>query len=239
MQELTAELDRCAASGRQVTFWLRDDDAIAATPALMRLLGLAGDWDVPLVLAVIPQPAQPDLARVLTARTRVAVHGFAHLNHAPAGEKKQELGAHRPAETVLEELGTGRERLASLFPGHAVPMLVPPWNRIAPGLIPHLPRLGFRTLSSFGPAAPHQPAPGLTQADCQLDIIDWRTRRTHPPGLLAGRLAALVRERAPAPAPIGILTHHLVHDGAAWDYLSSLFRLTARHEAATWVWPVP
>jgi hypothetical protein len=240
MKELIAELDRCAAAGQRVAFWLRDDDAVAVTPGLERLLALAGQWDVPVVLAVIPMPAEPALAVRLgeLAHIKVALHGFAHRNHAPPGEKKQELGPHRPAATVLDELRRGRDRLDDLFSGQSVPMLVPPWNRIAADLVPHLPGLGLRFLSTFGEAAPHQPAAGIIQVDCQLDIIDWRTRRTHSCDILAGRLAAVLRRRAVAPGPIGILTHHLAHDEAAWGLLAELFRLTARHQAVNWGWPV-
>ena len=39
---------------------------------------------------------------------------------------------------MLEELATGLGRVRSLFAGHAVPMLVPPWNRIASELVPFL-----------------------------------------------------------------------------------------------------
>jgi predicted deacetylase len=240
MKDLIAELDRCVGAGRRVTFWLRDDDAVAVTAGLERLIALAGRWEVPVVLAVIPMLAEPELAARLgeVAQVRVALHGFAHRNHAPPGEKKQELGPHRPAATMLDELKRGRDWLEALFHTRTVPMLVPPWNRIAPDLIPHLPRLGLRYLSTFGREAPHEPTPQLLQIDCQLDIMDWRTRRSHPHGLLAARLAALVRQRAAAPAPIGILSHHLAHDEAAWRFLAALFRLTARHEAVTWGWPV-
>ncbi len=34
------ELDRWSAAGRRVSLWLRDDDAIAASPALDRLSAL-------------------------------------------------------------------------------------------------------------------------------------------------------------------------------------------------------
>jgi hypothetical protein len=237
MNELIAELDRCA--GHRVTFWLRDDDAVTATPALDRLMSLAATFDVPVVLAVIPMPAEPALANALAgAQTRIALHGFAHANHAGPGEKKQELGRHRPVATVLDELARGRDRLDALFPGRTVGMLVPPWNRIAADLIPHLPGLGLRWLSAFGPEAPTRPAENLVQIDCQLDIMDWRTRRSHPADVLAARLAELVRQRRRVPGPIGILTHHLVHDETAWAFLADLFRLTAGHDAVTWDWPV-
>jgi hypothetical protein len=239
MKELLAELDRCAETGRRVTFWLRDDDAVAVTAELERLLALAGQWSIPLVLAVIPMPAEPELALRLADldQVRVATHGFVHRNHAPPGEKKQELGAHRPAATVLDEIRLGRERLDALFPGKTIPMLVPPWNRIAAQFVPHLPDLGFRWLSTFGQDPPSCPVPGLEQIDCQLDIIDWRARASHPHELLAAKLTELVRRRAPVSAPIGILSHHLAHDEAAWAFLAALFRLTARHQAATWAWP--
>jgi len=235
-----AEFDRCAAARQRVTFWLRDDDAVAVTPALDRLLALTGQWYVPAVLAVIPMPARPELAVRLgeLAHIRVAPHGFAHRNHASSGEKKQELGLHRPAATVLDEIRVGFDRLKGMFPGQTVSMLVPPWNRIAAALLPHLSDVGLRYVSTFGEQLLLEPVPGLTQVDCQLDIIDWRTRSSHPPELLAGRLAALVRQRSVASAPIGILSHHLIHDEAAWAFLADLFRLTARHEAVTWGWPV-
>lgn len=239
MNELITELDCCAGAGQRATFWLRDDDAVTATPALDRLMTLAATFDVPVVLAVIPMPAEPKLARSLAgAQTRIALHGFAHANHANPDEKKQELGRHRPAATVLDELARGRDRLDALFPGRTAGMLVPPWNRIAPDLIPHLPGLRFRWLSTFGPEPPTTPAANLVQIDCQLDIMDWRARRSHPADLLAASLAELVRQRRRTPGPIGILTHHLVHDEAAWTFLADLFRLTAGHDAVTWDWPV-
>lgn len=238
MKPLLAELDRCAGEGRRFTFWLRDDDAVTTTPALDRLMSLAATFDIPLVLAVIPVPAEPELARSLAgARTRVALHGFAHANHAGPGEKKQELGPHRPTDAVLDELARGRDRLDALFPGRTAAMLVPPWNRIAADLIAHLPGLDLRWLSAFGPEPPFAPADNLMQIDCQLDIMDWRARRSHPADALAARLTELVRQRRRNPGPIGILTHHLVHDEAAWTFLAELFRLTAGHGAATWGWP--
>jgi hypothetical protein len=241
MKELMAELDACADAGQRVTLWLRDDDAVAVTPALDRLLALILQWDVPAVLAVIPVPARPELPVRLgvLGRVRVAPHGFAHSNHAGPGEKKQELGPHRPAATVLDEIRVGFDRLKDMFPDQTVPLLVPPWNRIAPDLLPRLPELGLNYLSAFGQQIPLESVPRLTQIDCQLDIIDWSRRRSHPPEMLAGRLAALVRQCGAAQAPIGILTHHIDHDEAAWAFLADLFRLTAGHEAVSWSWPVP
>ena len=53
----TAELARWRAEGLSLPIWWRDDDAIAPTPALERLLALAEQFEAPLHLAVIPEPA--------------------------------------------------------------------------------------------------------------------------------------------------------------------------------------
>ncbi len=88
-QRLADELDRWAPG--TATFWWRDDDAVAPSPALDRLLGLGSQ---PLALAVIPAEMVPELAGYLTGRkVDVLQHGYAHRNHEPPDG--QEGGARR------------------------------------------------------------------------------------------------------------------------------------------------
>ena len=54
---LAEELDRWNAAGRRLALWLRDDDAVAPSPALDRLSRLAEDFGAPVLLAVIPMVA--------------------------------------------------------------------------------------------------------------------------------------------------------------------------------------
>ena len=114
---LVAELDRWEQHGMQARFWLRDDDAVIRTAALDRLLDLSRALAVPVTLAVIPKETGPALARRLdnAAGVSIAVHGWSHENHAPPGEKKQELGMHRGADAVLKELRAGTAHLSSLY----------------------------------------------------------------------------------------------------------------------------
>ena len=71
---LQEELEAWRASGRSATLWWRDDDATDCTPALERLLNLAGRYGVPVSLAVIPARATKGLAaRLADAATPVAV----------------------------------------------------------------------------------------------------------------------------------------------------------------------
>jgi peptidoglycan/xylan/chitin deacetylase (PgdA/CDA1 family) len=232
--DLKQALDRLALEGRSVDFWLRDDDATQPTAALDRLTDLCAKFSVPLLLAVIPEPTDEKLAAHLDglekAVIEVAVHGWAHANHAGPQEKKQELGSHRPLTEVTDELAAGFAKLAELHASRFVPMLVPPWNRIAAPVIDALPELGFRSLSTFGPK---KPAP-VAVLNSDVDIIDWHgTRGGRPSTDLFGEILALLDNGQERPA-IGILGHHLVHDTQAWDFLTSLFRITAGHPACHW-----
>jgi hypothetical protein len=115
-----------ARANSPVEFWLRDDDATVPSAALDRLLGMG----VPLTLAVIPAHTGADLAQRLldAAHVSVAVHGWAHVNHAGPGEKSQELGTHRSVAVVLDEVRQGFARLEGLYPAQFCPVLVPPWD---------------------------------------------------------------------------------------------------------------
>ncbi|TBC66404.1 polysaccharide deacetylase (plasmid) [Rhizobium leguminosarum] len=232
---LRRELDRWQAAGRVARFWLRDDDAVEPTQALETLMALTGESGVPLMLAVIPGLTGEALAARLAAETAitVAVHGWSHTNHAGPEAKKQELGGDRPAEAVLGELGEGFRLLQRLHPARFLPLLVPPWNRIDAALIPALPALGFAALSVYGRAKQNGPMPLL---NTHVDIIDWHgTRGGRGEAELVAELVAELADRfAGSDEPVGVLTHHLVHDTAAWDFLSALFAVTTRHPAVRW-----
>ncbi|MGE0658863.1 MAG: polysaccharide deacetylase family protein [Reyranellaceae bacterium] len=243
---LIEQLDRFAAAGRVATMWWRDDDAADASPALDRLLALGEAQGVPLALATVPAQASEALGRRLqTVGPGVSVlqHGYAHQNHADAGQKKIELGAQRPAQMVIGELATGRLRLETLFGARALPVLVPPWNRMAPFLVPVLPELGYRGLSQFGPRARAMPVSSLLQSNCHIDPIDWRGNRGFAGAAASiGAATAHLALRLAAPAgsaaaeePTGLMTHHAAHDEPTWDFLERYLATTAAHPAARWL----
>lgn len=228
---LIKALDARASSGRPALLWWRDDDAVEPSPQLDRLVRLSQDRGIPATLAVIPEPTGAALAARISRLDgiTVAVHGWSHRNHAPAGEKKQELGAHRPANVVLAEIAAGFARLHGLHGAGLVPVLVPPWNRIAPDVVAGLPTLGFRALSTFGPP---KPAP-LTLINTHVDLIDWHgTGRGRASDALLSDLVRALDQ--PDPGPIGILSHHLVHDAQAWSFLEYLFEMTRDHPGCHW-----
>ncbi len=233
-QPLRDELRRWADAGRTVDLWFRDDDAVQPTDALDRLLTLSGRFAVPVTLAVIPAFTGEALAARLAGEPgiSVAVHGWSHENHAPPSQKKQELGPHRPLSAVLGELLQGFLKLRTLHPERFVPILVPPWNRVASDLLPQLPALGYTALSVFGTA---KPAP-VTLINTHVDIMDWHgTGGCRPHADLVRDLVSQLTGRfAGSAEPVGILTHHLVHDGAAWDFIAMLFEEVAGSSAVRW-----
>ncbi|RMD64995.1 MAG: hypothetical protein D6826_01140 [Alphaproteobacteria bacterium] len=251
--DLCRELDAWADAGQAASLWWRDDDATRPTPALARLLAIAAAHDAPVAVAVIPATATVALAQRLNAagnaRIRILQHGFAHRNHAPAHARKCELGDHRPVATVAAELARGHMRMDDLFGAGAwLPVLVPPWNRIAPAVVAVLPELGFCGLSTCGPrpqedAASNPATPGLVHVNTHVDILRW----TRPRGFVGvadalERLVAHLRARragsVDAAEPTGLLTHHLAHDAAAWTFLERLIMLLTHHPGARLIDPV-
>jgi len=124
---------------------------------------------------------------------------------------------------VLGELGTGWLALERLFGSAALPVLVPPWNRIAPGLVPALPEIGFRGLSTFGIRPHRRPVSGWVQANTHIDLIDWRMRRFAGVEAVLGAFARALSAARGSDEPVGLLSHHLAMDEPAWDFLNSFW----------------
>ncbi|MEW9921615.1 polysaccharide deacetylase family protein [Marimonas sp. MJW-29] len=220
---LRRELALWRDEGRDLPLWWRDDDAVSVTPALQQLAALAERLDLPVHLAVVPKTAEPSLGDTCGAAAHLVplVHGWAHRNHAPEGEKKAEFGYERTG--LREDAAAGLARMRALFGDTLVEVFVPPWNRIAPGLIPDLAPMGYRGLSAFTPRKARFAAPGLVQINTHLDPIHWRGGgRLVAEETLIADLVALLRDRregrTDAAEPLGLLTHHLVHDDDIWRF---------------------
>ncbi len=221
------------------TLWLRDDDAVGPAPAFARLADLCARHAAPVCAAVIPARLEDTFAGWLDRRSdaiAVAVHGIAHTNHAPSGEKKSEFGDHRPAAVMAAELVEGRKRVTEAFGAKARAVFVPPWNRIGTRAAAALGPAGYTALSAKAPKS-HDSVTGVTVADVHIDIIDWRGGRVFRGESavleeVRGRLEKLRRENKRG-EPTGILTHHAVHDAAGWTFLENLLERTVG--GARWV----
>jgi hypothetical protein len=91
---------------------------------------------------------------------------------------------------------------------------------------------GLVGLSTFGPS----PKGDCHQVNTHLDIFVWRpVRRPLDRAAAYARLCAeLERRLAGDPEPLGVMTHHLVHEEESWNFLEELFSLTAKHPAVRW-----
>lgn len=231
---LNDALARAADQGRHLALWWRDDDATADTPALNRLLALARRFLMPIAIAAIPALAHRSLQDRLEGETSAAilVHGLTHANHAPPGQKQAELGPHRPLEDLRADAASALAKAREELGPQVLPVLVPPWNRIAPELVAALPAIGYGGVSTFGPATLTEATP-IRQVNPQIDPIDWRGSRSLLDRQdLVARIVGLVEDDAESGSgPIGLLTHHLVQDEAVWGFCEALLeRFVGRAE---------
>ena len=243
--DLMAEFDRWEEAGKVATLWWRDDDAVAPTARLGRLLSIASG--VPVSLAVIPADAEQELAQWLAdylhsaPRASVAVlqHGWRHLNHSAVG-KKSEFPAERPTSEMAPELAAGRARLTDLFGTRAQPVLVPPWNRFDDSLLGLLARCGLTGISRARARSASSRALGIIEANIHVDLVAWKESRgfVGEDAALGGLLEHLRARRlcgVSADEPTGILTHHLVQDEATDAFLDRLIRVSVAHPAVLWL----
>lgn len=239
--DLARECDAWVAAGRAIELWWRDDDAIADSPALRRLLTLASGRAA-VALAVIPANLEPSLAPALAgADPSVAVlqHGYDHGSRAAAGGKKSEFPPERPAAEVGAALAAGRDRLRHAFGNRFVPVLTPPWNRFDARHLSLLSGLGYRGLTTYLARREAWAATGVRRINTHVDIIDWHGKRgflgVGPTlDLLIGHLRAKRSGLADPLEPTGLLTHHLVHDTETWNFLEALLDWCAGRPGLRW-----
>lgn len=239
-----AELDVWAKAERKTAFWWRDDDAQDVSRELDAMLRVARQFDVMIGLSVIPAKLKPRLATHLekSKAAQVLVHGFRHESFAREREANREFSSARPLDEMTVDLARGSALLRAAFGRRVLPVLVPPWNRIAPAVVAELPRLGYRGLSTWKPRLAANPVPGLLQVNTHLDVIDWRRGRViKDERLIAGLLLRKLRwrraHRSRAAEPLGLLTHHAYWSAEKERIIVRLLETTRNHPAAVWLSP--
>ena len=242
--QLDAELAAWSSSGQTATFWWRDDDASAPGPKLDKLVDICAPCG--LLLAVIPTRLDPSLSPALAhaPHVRIAQHGYAHINHAPRGLGlgAWELGLHRGLDKVMADLDAGHTILEDQFESSLLPVVVPPWNRIAAELLKPIAMNGFYGVSAFGPRDHKHPEPGLTIVNAHCDPIRWKSGPqfrgvTKTIAQLLAHLQARRTGNVDADEPTGLLTHHIDLDAAGWEFCTQLASMINQHDGAKWCAP--
>ena len=238
-QVLFDEIARWKDAGRRVEFWWRDDDAARPDPALSRLVALAQRTSVPLALAAVPKQSEKETFENIGPFVSILQHGTDHVNRARPDEKKTEFAASEPPAEAIARLAAARRQLEIKAGKRFLPVLAPPWNRLPDHLALRLAAAGLRGLSQYGSRARAEAAPGLRQVNTHVDIIAWRSGRAfigadHALSAATKHLAAKRSGAADTGEATGWLTHHAVHDEAAWTFLERLFESTRGLPALAW-----
>jgi hypothetical protein len=213
-------LARCRDTKTPLPIWWRDDDAIEPTPALEQLSEISVKTGVPIHLATIPKTARDTLVPFIRERSHMVpcVHGWSHVNTAPASLKKSEFGV--PRDTAERDLKRALERIKQLFQNDCLALFVPPWNRMDTSFQSVLSNLDYNGFSTYGPRLESTTLP---QINTHIDPIFWRGHRglVDPENLIAQAveiLDARCNGAQDATEPFGLLTHHLVHVPEVWEF---------------------
>lgn len=198
--------------------WWRDDDTREPTWQLDRLLDVRRE--LPLMLAVIPDVDLHPLANRLGAaeNVEVAQHGIDHLNKLAPGGPRSEFLASATQQEISSAVAAGRARLVAA--GLPPVTFVPPWNEPNDKLITAISEAKY---DSYSIGIKGQARGGLKHIGAQVDILRWKGKphfkgRRRVFDALRKQLEDR-RQRGAFDEPLGILTHHLVHDDAAWTFL--------------------
>jgi len=253
---LCAELDEWDRRCLKANFWARDDDAIAVTPQLDRLISLANGARIEIALAVIPARLTNPLTTYLLSGEAPffpMCHGWRHVNYS-SPQRPSEFGADRPLALLVDDAACAYRAFAQQF-GAVPAVFVPPFARISPTLIDELPKLGFRGIST-GPAVserryarvasrfsspiPRWSAVGARAAhyDVHIDPFDWSRGSARSGESIERELIGYLRVRraafVPVGRPIGLLLHHLAFDDRTWSVCHKLLGTLATHPAVVW-----
>lgn len=237
-QMLTEELQLWSSPAQ---FWWRDDDAVANSGALQRLLMLAEQYSIPVHLAVIPDSVQASLSVINKAQHRansyVLQHGYDHQSYAFEGQRKIELGGSQEVSQLLQKLTQGQQLLQSRFGEQYLNILVPPWNRIADDVASELPGIGYTQLSVLGSK---KQAETDFHLNVHIDIIDWKQRCFAGEEVILTKIISHLRDKRLAGLssnikPCGLMTHHLDHDLNCWLFIDKFFQFCLQHENIEWL----
>lgn len=212
------ELARWRRLGVRPRLWWRDDDAQAPSPALDRLLALAGQR--PLALAVIPSgPLEPLAERLKGARNvSIGQHGVDHRNRRPEGVTPSEYALPPYVEEIATRVSAARERMVEA--GLSPCFYTPPWNAVDSGLPQALARMGMPVLSAGETCIVRT---DIAYLPAEIDVLAWKGEARFKGEMRVmsalGRALAARRRAGELHKPIGLLTHHLDHDEATWTFL--------------------
>ena len=207
------------------TIFFRADDVAVPGRQFSRLMDLFSAYGVPLSLAVVPAALTRKRWQYLKGfekknplRWCWHQHGWRHVNHETEG-KKQEFGGGRAVSVIQRDLVRGKERLEMLMGDHFFPVFTPPWNRCSSSTLKLIKELGYAAVSRSRGSKTQSP-PGLPDYFVNVDL---HTRKEKGPAEAWEKLFSELRQ-AIASKHCGIMIHHRMMNGAAFDFIEVLLK---------------
>lgn len=230
MSCFSPELRRALRSAIQrqprVELFVRDDDVDMREDSLEKLLEICREAGTPITLAVVPGLLTKEGRAFLLDKERDCVelhqHGWNHTNHEWTG-RKSEFGSSRSFDQQIADLQAGKKVMDDAFEDRWYPAFTPPWNRCTQDTVRALEELQFSVLSTD--CSSHSTY-ALQPVPISLDIFHWKGGAAlRPPEQILGNLIDQISRGQ----RIGILLHHKVMDGTAFDFLNLLLNELASH----------
>jgi len=216
--------DRAEGQGAGYFFFRADDVAVPGRQ-FSRMMDLFSTYGVPLSLAVVPAMLTRKRWQYLKgfekknpSRWCWHQHGWRHVNHETEG-KKQEFGDGRTTSEIKRDLVRGKERLEMLMGDRFYPVFTPPWNRCSSSTLQLIKELGYAAVSRSRGSMPSSP-PGLPDYDVNVDL---HTRKEKSPAAAWEKLFAELQQ-AISSNYCGIMIHHRMMNGAAFDFMEILLK---------------
>ena len=234
--DLDAHIAECIRTGREKaesqgtgTIFFRADDVAVPGRQFSRMMDLFSTYGVPLSLAVVPARLTRQRWQYLNGLEKKNPgrwcwhqHGWRHVNHEAAG-KKQEFGRGRSISEIKRDLVKGKKRLEMLMGNHFYPVFTPPWNRCSSATLKLIKELGYAAVSrSCGSKTPSPD--GLPDYYINVDL---HTRKEKTPAEAWEKLFAEL-EQAIASNYGGIMVHHRMMNGAAFDFMEVLLKMLVK-----------
>jgi hypothetical protein len=254
-KSIRRELDLWLERGIRAKFWFRDDDACELTDQLIRLLHFSKQYSITIGLAAIPNKLRPSLLTFLKSEDRMFLpmcHGWNHVNYEPK-DRPSEFGPNRKLPLLFQDAQLAYRTFVRYFNElEKRAIFVPPFGRIMPAFVELLPKAGFFGLSAgadlieatvsrivsrieFLPAVKISRRTNMARFDVHIDPIDWHRGTAREVPDVAHELLGCLRLRSKsfvdANQPIGIVTHHLVHNEPIWHLCAELVEILSNHSA--------
>lgn len=205
--------------------FLRDDDAPWEIAHLEKLLARVANVGLTMDVATIPNDltqknvsALRNLQRCYGSTLRLHQHGFSHRNQETHG-RKCEFGPGRSVAEQMQDIGTGKQRLADSF-DNIEPIFTPPWNRCTQDTVSALKAFNFKVLSRIEKSA----TLALEELDEVSVTIDWEKKKKGRP-LNDAEFAAYICDAFSRNQQVGIMFHHAEMSKPNLDNASKLLKM--------------